>query len=235
MVVARNMRQFKTKQKQDFSPKGTKSIAAFAKENLDTNAAIASKLVEARKSGRPRSNASQDAILDAASKLLLHSSVRDVSIEAIAKKAGVGKTTIYRWWPNKVAVILDAVSDKNSVSFDVNDTVSVEDRMVAHLERFARLMKGRNGMIIAELFAEAQGNEEDLEVFYRNFMMAHEDALAEIITLGKDNGSFKSSIATDLAVDMIYGGLFYRLMSSGETLEIDFVNGLIMEALRLVK
>ena len=59
---------------------------------------------EEKRRGRPRSETSKKSILNAVNRLLLHSSVKALSIEAIAKKAGVGKTTIYRWWPNKVAV-----------------------------------------------------------------------------------------------------------------------------------
>ena len=59
--------------------------------------------------GRPRSEKSRRAILKATNSLLLYTSVQDLSIEAIAKKAKVGKTTIYRWWPNKTAVVMDAL------------------------------------------------------------------------------------------------------------------------------
>lgn len=190
---------------------------------------------QTKKSGRPRSFTSQESILDSASKLLLHASVRDVSIEAIAKKAGVGKTTIYRWWPNKVAVILDAVLDNNNLSLDVVSGGSPQDMLVRHLERFVRLMKGRTGKIIAEIFAEAQGDAETLEVFYRHFMLAYEEILANIIEQGKASGEFRSMLNTEMAVDMIYGSLFYRLMSDGESLPADFADHFIMEALRLVK
>ncbi len=62
--------------------------------------------------GRPRSEKSKKNILKATSSLLLHMSVQELSIEAIAKKAKVGKTTIYRWWPNKTAVIMEALSNQ---------------------------------------------------------------------------------------------------------------------------
>ena len=62
----------------------------------------------AAKAGRPRSTKSRKSILEATRKLLTHQTMNELSIEAIAKKAGVGKTTIYRWWPNKAAVAMDA-------------------------------------------------------------------------------------------------------------------------------
>ena len=64
--------------------------------------------ISPRRPGRPRSEASRQAILDATKRLLDTETVRDLSIERIAKEAGVGKTTIYRWWPSKAAVVIDA-------------------------------------------------------------------------------------------------------------------------------
>ena len=213
------------------SPKIKRSITDVARK------AVTQQTLEqnARKTGRPRSNVSEDAIMDAASKLLLTSSVRDVSIEAIAKKAGVGKTTIYRWWPNKVAVILDAILDKNTVNVDLVSGGSPQDMLVKHLERFVRLMKGRQGKIIAEILAEAQGDQETLNVFYDQFMASYEENLASIIDQGKQTGVFRKDLNTQMSVDMIYGSLFYHLMSNHSAIDTEYADRFIMESLRMVK
>src|ERR687893_2713261 len=62
-----------------------------------------------RPRGRPRREAARQAILDATKSLLETTTVRDLTIEAIARKAGVGKTTIYRWWSSKAAVVIDTL------------------------------------------------------------------------------------------------------------------------------
>jgi len=62
-----------------------------------------------KKAGRPRSKESRKAILNATKRLLTHMPLSELSIEAIAKKAGVGKTTIYRWWPNKAAIAMETL------------------------------------------------------------------------------------------------------------------------------
>jgi AcrR family transcriptional regulator len=231
----RNTPELETKLNQknaiEASPKVKRSITDVARE------AVTQKAMEqtARKTGRPRSNVSEDAIMDAASKLLLTSSVRDVSIEAIAKKAGVGKTTIYRWWPNKVAVILDAILDKHAPSVDLVSGGSPQDMLVKHLERFVRLMKGRNGKIISEILAEAQGDQETLNVFYDQFMTSYEENLASIIDQGKKTGVFRSDLNTEMSVDMIYGSLFYHLMSNHSAIDTNYADRFIMESLRMVK
>lgn len=185
-----------------------------------------------RKAGRPRSEQARQSITDATNKLLLHMSVRDISIEAIAKKAGVGKTTIYRWWPNKVAIVLEAISGPMNVLPAPVSGENAKDLLVRQIERFGRLSRGRGGKVIAEVFAEAQGNADMLNMFYQNFMLQHEEILANIIDQGKKSGEFRNDLDTGMAVDMVYGAVFYRLMSNSAAMEQGFIDQLVMDSLR---
>lgn len=209
-------------QRADFSQDNTSQDENFAVEEISVS----------RKAGRPRSEQARQSITDATNKLLLHMSVRDISIEAIAKKAGVGKTTIYRWWPNKVAIILEAISGPMSVLPAPVSGEDAKDLLVRQIERFGRLSRGRGGKVIAEVFAEAQGNAETLNLFYQNFMLQHEEIMANIIEQGKQSGQFRADVDTALAVDAVYGSIFYRLMSNTATMEQSFIDGLVMETLR---
>ncbi len=209
-------------QRADFSQDNSSQDENFAAEEVSVS----------RKAGRPRSEQARQSITDATNKLLLHMSVRDISIEAIAKKAGVGKTTIYRWWPNKVAIILEAISGPMSVLPAPVSGEDAKDLLVRQIERFGRLSRGRGGKVIAEVFAEAHGNAETLNLFYQNFMLQHEEIMANIIEQGKQSGQFRADVDTALAVDAVYGSIFYRLMSNTATMEQSFIDGLVMETLR---
>jgi AcrR family transcriptional regulator len=188
-----------------------------------------------RSNGRPRSEKSMQAILDTTNKMLLMTSVRDVSIESVAKKAGVGKTTIYRWWPNKVALVLDAISGPmNSLPAPVSGG-NPKDLLEKQLERFSRICRGRGGKVIAEVYAESQGDAETQALFFQKFMVQHEEILASILEQGKASGDFRANLDTALTVDMIYGAFFYQLMSNPEPLNQNFANSIIMEALRICK
>lgn len=188
-----------------------------------------------KKRGRPRSETSKKSILNAVNRLLLVTSVKELSIEAIAKKAGVGKTTIYRWWPNKVAVALDALINQLGATPALPSSATTSESVENQLERFMRLLKGKNGKVLIEIMAEAQSSEETLTLFYENFMLQHEETLANLIEEGKDNGEFRKDVSTALAVDMIYGSIVYRLMSGAETLDQDFTDNLPQEALNILK
>ena len=188
-----------------------------------------------RSNGRPRSEKSMQAILDTTNKMLLMTSVRDISIESVAKKAGVGKTTIYRWWPNKVALVLDAISGPmNSLPAPVSGG-KPKDLLEKQLERFARICRGRGGKVIAEVYAESQGNADTQALFFEKFMVQHEEILASILEQGKTSGDFRANLNTALTVDMIYGAFFYQLMSNPNPLDQNFANEVILEALRLCK
>ncbi len=188
-----------------------------------------------RANGRPRSEKSMQAILDTTNKMLLLNSVRDISIESVAKKAGVGKTTIYRWWPNKVALVLDSISGPmNSLPAPVTGG-NPKELLEKQLERFARICRGRGGKIIAELYAESQGNPDTQALFFEKFMVQHEEILASILEQGKSSGDFRATLDTALTVDMIYGAFFYQLMSNPNPLDQNFANSIILEALRICK
>lgn len=190
---------------------------------------------KSKRRGRPRSQTSKKAVLDATNRLLLHGSVQELSIEGIAKKAGVGKTTIYRWWPNKVAIVLDALASQVGKTPPLPTTSTKADAVRKQLERFIRLLKGKNGKIVIEAMAEAQSDEASLTIFYENFMLQHEQILADLIEEGKGTGEFRKGLDTSLAVDMIYGAIVYRLMSGAEALDDTFSNGLPEEAVHILK
>lgn len=187
------------------------------------------------KRGRPRSDRSTKAILDACHKLLLTTPVRDVSIEGIARKAKVGKTTIYRWWPSKVAVVLDMLNAQLADIGSLPNVDTYSEAISIFLERFLKLVKGKNGKILIETLAEAQADPNALTLFYERFMLQHEQMLANIIERGKKEGEFRQSIETAMAVDMIIGAVVYRLQSGADTLDNDFVSELPVQAVRLLQ
>lgn len=187
-------------------------------------------------SGRPRSEKSRLSILLATYGLLSSISVREVSIEAVAKHAGVGKTTIYRWWPNKVALVIDAVMMHLDLPPAAIEGNSAQDSVVRQLERFAKICRGRNGRMIAEIFAESQSSSEARAVFDEKFMAHHNEILASILSK-YDGQSQKLNSAKNAEVvsNMIYGGLFFKLLSSDGELDQHFIDSWLLSALYLIQ
>ena len=134
-----------------------------------------------QKAGRPRSEESHRAILDATRRLLTHTSVAKLSIEAIAKKAGVGKTTIYRWWPNKQAVIMDAVFSQPGFHNILPASASAFDGVAAQVTKLMRQLSGKNGRIVAEIIGDAQGDPKALKSLIGVFFQDRYNAPGQIL------------------------------------------------------
>jgi AcrR family transcriptional regulator len=174
--------------------------------------------------GRPRSEASRTAILDATRRLMTHTSVRDLSIEAIAKKAEVGKTTIYRWWSNKVAVVIEAHAEQLDMHMLTAGNESPRDNLVRQVERLVRQLRGKNGRIIADLLAESQSDMKVLEQFNQFYMDSRRNALRQTIIQGQKTGDFSETLNSDMAVDMVLGPIVLRLMSGEDAIDEAFAS-----------
>lgn len=178
------------------------------------------------KAGRPRSEESRRAILDATRRLLTHMPISKISIEAIAKKAGVGKTTIYRWWPNKQAVIMEAVFSQPGFQNILPQSSVPFEGVKAQVEKLVRQLTGKNGRIVAEIIGECQGDIEILKALVKNFFQDRYNSLAYYIQKGKHEGQFDENIDIEVAIDVILGPIIFRLMS-GQNLDEAFSKKLI--------
>ena len=207
--------------------------AAYTQQE-DTPAKENTLKVVPNKKGRPRSQKSKNAILKATNSLLLHMSVQELSIEAIAKKAKVGKTTIYRWWPNKTAVVMDALISQPGIQSPLPTPKNNAEAVILQLDKLIRMLDGANGETIAQLFSEAQADEKAQSIFAKTFLTPLLDAIEFSIEEGQKAREFRSSLDTKLAVDLVCGPIFFRLMSRPADLNEDFRDTYPKEAVRLI-
>lgn len=187
------------------------------------------------KKGRPRSEKSRQAILNSTNKLLLHKSVQELSIEAIAKKAKVGKTTIYRWWPNKTALVMDALVSQPGMQSPLPTPANDSEAIMMQLEKLIRLLHSHNGETIAQLFSEAQASPESHKIFEDNFLGPLIDAIKFSIEEGQKKGIFRDDIGPKMAVDMICGPVFFRLMAHPHDFNDGFQEAYPKQALKVLK
>lgn len=186
------------------------------------------------KKGRPRSEKSRKAILNATNKLLLQTSVQELSIESIAKKAKVGKTTIYRWWPNKTAVVMDALANQPGMQTPLPTASSHHEAIMMQLDKLIRLVDSNNGQTIAQLFSEAQASETSLNIFKDNLLEPLMDAIRYSIEEGQRTGEFRDDIEVSMAADIMCGPIFFRLMAHPEDLTEDFRIAYPNEAMKIL-
>lgn len=187
------------------------------------------------KPGRPRSEKSRKAILDATRRLMTHSSLGELSIEAIAKKAKVGKTTIYRWWPNKAAVAMEAFLEQPGAQNIMPTSATPAEAIKKQIENLIRQLRGQNGRIIAGIIAESQSDETVLDLIYEKFLKDRVGNLYTQFETGQQSGEFNTELDIDIAIDMIMGPLFLRVLSGENALDNSFAERYPDQAISMLR
>lgn len=175
-----------------------------------------------KKPGRPRCEQVHQAILDATKQMLVNTPIRDLTIEGIAKKAGVGKPTIYRWWPCKCTLVMEAFLDKEYSALAFPKDLPIEQAIKSHIQSLVTLLNNPKGQTIADLIGEGQSQPGILELlrecFFAEILKDARTAIAE----AQKNSTIKGNIDTDILLDMIYGPVYYRLLVGHEPLDKSF-------------
>lgn len=185
------------------------------------------------RSGRKRSPDSHEAILKAALVVLMRQGFAGASIEAIAAEAGVGKQTIYRWWPTRGAIFLEALQTRAQLETQSPDTGS----LMSDLERFLgasfALLRGRYGPVVAALMVEAQMSPEFHKLFRAELVDKRRAALRSVFERALARGEVARDIDIDTLVDMLFGAMWYRLLLRHATLSPSFASELAKQAARI--
>jgi AcrR family transcriptional regulator len=178
--------------------------------------------------GRPRSTTAKAAILQAARELLDERGLKALTVEAIASRAGASKATIYRWWPNKSAVVMDAFLAGTSPRMPFPDTGSVREDLRRQLRSVIRLFNepGTRGPFVA-LIAESQHDQEVARALRERFIAARRAAAREVFERGQARGELRADLDIDIANDALYGALYYRLLVSGAPLRPRYADALL--------
>ena len=173
--------------------------------------------------GRPRSEHARQAILRSTLSLLQQTGFPDLSIEAIATDAGVGKATVYRWWPNKGALVVDAFASSAEHKLHFPDTGSVYRDMSLQMNQFLGILRTRRGRIVAELLGAGQSDGELLEAFRARFLRPRRQEAYQTLRRGIERGELPKGLDLDLVLDTLYGAIYMRLLIRHDELSESYV------------
>jgi AcrR family transcriptional regulator len=179
--------------------------------------------------GRPRSERARKAILDAASELLLARGLSAVSMDAVAERAGVSKATIYRWWPTKETLALDALyTEWAAARPHPRDTGSLRGDLLSLLRPWARLAGSRPyGRVVAALLTEAQTDPVFAAEYRERFVEPRRQQAREIFRRAIERGEIPPDTKVEVALDLLYGPLYHRLLHGHAPLNDRFVREVI--------
>jgi AcrR family transcriptional regulator len=184
---------------------------------------------EAPRRGRPRSEKARLAILEAAAELLLARGLSAVSMDAVAERAGVSKATIYRWWPTKETLALDALYNEwAAVQPRTRSTGTLRGDLLGLLRPWVRLAGSRPyGRVIGALVTEAQTDPEFAEIYRSRFIEPRREQARVIFRAAIERGEIPADTKIEVALDMLYGPLYHRLLHGHAPLSERFVRDVV--------
>ena len=183
-----------------------------------------------RPPGRPRSENARQSILRSTIKLLRRSSFAELSIEAIAADAGVGKATVYRWWPSKGALVVDAFASSTEDELHFPDSGSVYRDMALQMNRFLGVLRSPRGCIVRAILGGGQSDRELLEEFRKRLLRPRRQEAYQTLRRGIERGELPRGLDLDLVLDVLYGAIYMRFLIRHDELSEHYVE----EVCRLV-
>ncbi|MFN6477883.1 TetR/AcrR family transcriptional regulator [Nostoc sp. DedQUE07] len=163
-------------------------------------------------SGRPRSIHADQAILQATLDLLAEVGYESMSIEAIASRAGVGKTTIYRRYTSKEELVADAIESLRD-DLAIPDTGSFWGDMDILIKNAAKKIDSPLGrQTLALIISTASSNPQFAEVYWTKYTKLRREAFSKILKRAKSRGEIHKDADVDLIIDLVSGSLYYALI-----------------------
>jgi AcrR family transcriptional regulator len=158
--------------------------------------------------GRPRSETARRAILDAALEL---AGEQQLTMEAIGRRAGVSKETLYRWWRSKSEVLLEALAERGERQIPVPDTGDFEKDLRTFMRATARALDPTTRRVLRTLAAGAAADPAFADEVRERFISRRRAALSEVLDHAVERGELTREQAAT-ALDFVFGSLWYRLV-----------------------
>ena len=177
-----------------------------------------------RRPGRPRCEQSQKAILRSTLKLLQKTGFADLSIEAIAADARVGKATVYRWWPNKGALVVDAFASVTTDDLHFPDRGSVFEDVSLQMNQWLGVLRSPRGRIVAAVIGGGQSDAELIEAFRTRFLRPRRQEAYGTLRRGIERGELPRDLDLDLVLDTLYGAIYMRFLIRHDDLSEHYIN-----------
>ncbi|MCW2529219.1 MAG: TetR family transcriptional regulator [Pseudonocardiales bacterium] len=160
-----------------------------------------------------RNEHSRRAILDAAVVLISDLGYEQTSIEAIAKRAGVGKQTIYRWWPSKGAVALEALDENLGTVVDFADSGDIVEDLRTHMTGVTNLLNStRLGPVVQGLIAAAQSDPAISRAHLEKVIEPANSFWLARIARAQASGELRADADPQTIIEMLFGAMYFRLL-----------------------
>jgi len=173
---------------------------------------------------------SREAVLKVTSELLTETGLGGVSVDEVSRRSGIAKTTIYRHWPTRSDLIIDACSQLSS-GHEAPDTGSFEGDVTVLLSGIAELLRTARWSSVLPSIMDAAERDTDLAEIYSTIQRGHAAPFLEIIARAKQRGDVRPNADSAAITAALLGPLFYRRWFSREPIDDRFVTAVRMNVL----
>jgi AcrR family transcriptional regulator len=177
--------------------------------------------------GRPRSEECHGAILDAVLQLMQKDGYNAVTIEGVARYAGVGKQTIYRWWGSRAELILEAFANHAADLVPTPDRGSLREDLEVFINAGFKRLSRDYGAIMRGLMADAVLDPDFNKILREAFILKRRAATMEILRRGAERGEIAADADLELMTDMLFGAVWFRLLVQHAKLDTGFARQLV--------
>ena len=185
-----------------------------------------------RARGRPRSEECRDAVLAAVMELMQEDDLRRASVDRISARSGVSKATIYKWWPNKSAVAIEAFLGQMMVDAPDPDTGSAYEDIRLVLRGMMHFYASPHGRVFAQLVAEAQFDPDTREHLRKYLVESRREHVKAIWSRGVARGDLHPDVDPAVAMDLIFGAAIYRMATGHGGLAPADADAIVATAMR---
>ena len=188
-----------------------------------------------RRPGRPPSAEARRRVLDVAREMLSTDGLGRLTIERVAERAGVGKPTIYRSWANAQELAMAALMTAPAESGARTRARTLRTALIDHLSAMAQSFDSARGRQVTLMMASADPGSELAKAFRNQVLQQSRATGAQLIERGILSGELRRPPDIEVALDMIYGPIFYRLLAGQQQLKPEFIRTLVdllMQALQ---
>ena len=179
------------------------------------------------KRGRPRSMECHGAILDSVLQLMQKDGYNAVTIEGVARHAGVGKQTIYRWWGSRAELILEAFANHAADLVPAPDSGSLREDLDVFMSAGFKRLSRDYGAIMRGLMADAVLDPDFNKILREAFILKRRAATMEILERGIERGEIAKDADLELMIDMLFGPVWFRLLVQHAKLDARFASQLV--------
>jgi len=177
-----------------------------------------------RRPGRPRSEKARRAVIRSTLALLERAGFNELTIESVAARAGVGKATVYRWWPNKAELVIDSFVSAVGKELRFPSAGPVLESIHEQMKRWAPIFRSPLGQIVVTVIGAGQSEPEILEAFRAHWVEPRRIEARRLLRQAMKKGEIRGDLNPDTILDLLYGPLYLRLLLKHAPLDENFVN-----------